>query len=421
MNRMLQEYGDEVLFASFRQQIMTFLKELFPCGLWDRVWLVGGGVRDLLLGRSIRDIDLLAAVSPAVLDSLGFRLVLGKSTPPVYFRSDPVWGGIELVRLTGSGDLLADLGRRDFTANALALSLAGEFVDPFGGSRDVRRRILRACSRKTFHDDPLRIFRAFRFEAEGWRLAAKTEAVILENSWDESLAGIPAERFSREMMRALAGAEPERFFIRMLESRTGFSYLPELPLMKTIPAGPPNGHPEGDLLAHSLQVLKEVAARSGDPLARFCAFFHDLGKLITSPSLYPHHRDHGEAGFMFAADLCDRLRLPGRYRSALMWVSRLHGRVNCWQNLGDPFKLQTVRQAQRAGIADVLPMIAGADSSGGRDVRGWDCAVQVVNLSCRELGITPEIMVNTAVAQRADVILQARVKLYRELISAGSP
>jgi tRNA nucleotidyltransferase (CCA-adding enzyme) len=398
-----------------RERIILFLKDLFSRDDWQRVWLVGGIVRDFILGRASRDIDLATTVPSSTLELLGFRLVEGKSTLPIHFKADPEYGIIEVVSLVDAGDLMEDLHRRDFTINALALPLAGELIDPLGGREHMEQGVLRACSARAFRDDPLRIFRAFRFETEGWRLAPESAVLIRKESWEESWSGIPVERFSREMLKALDGTSPERFFLRMVEFEVGSVYLPELFRMPRIPAGPLDKHPEGDLLTHSCQVLTRVAVRSDDPLARFCAFFHDLGKLATDPAHHPKHHGHDDAGFALAKAFCDRLRISADHRTALMWVSLLHGSANRWAELRDSTKLKMADQARRGGIVKVLPLVSAADKPDGSGMPGWECAVQVAGMNTMELGIDPRKLEDMPVELRSGFILQERVKRFREI------
>jgi len=293
------------------------LQSIFPAACHDSLFLVGGTVRDLLLGRQGSDLDLVATSLPnVVLHELGFSLVQGRSTLPVWFRHLPGVGNVELTILPLGSSLADDLRRRDFTINAIAMTMAGELLDPLDGRRDLEQRWLKACSDESFKDDPLRIFRGFRFEADGWRMLPETEALIRPQDWQQELRDIPAERFSREMVKALAAEDPARFLCRMLEFGVGGHWLPELFRMPQVPAGPLEYHPEGDLLTHSLQVLQRVALQTPEPLARFCGLFHDIGKLSTDPLLYPRHHGHDKAGFEPALKLCSGLNslLPGAGR-----------------------------------------------------------------------------------------------------------
>lgn len=392
---------------------IAFLKGQLPESCHERIFLVGGSVRDLLLGHEGRDIDLVAALSAEELIVCGLRPVEGKSTAPIWFGYDKEFGKIEVTQLEDAAGLAADLARRDFTINAIAMTLAGELIDPLDGKSDLEQRRLRACSPRSFLDDPLRIFRALRFEAEGWRMTPESEALIREQDWSQRLGAIPVERFSREMLKALESPEPERFFRRMLEFKVGENYLPEIFRMPRVIAGPPVYHPEGDLFSHAIQVLQRSAQRTGDPLARFCALFHDIGKLATEPALYPRHHGHDEAGFDLARDLCGRLRLPAAYRTALAWTSRLHGRLNRWTELRGATRVRMAEQALKAGIAAILPLVCAADKGVDGEITGWKGALRVAGMSTAELGIELRQIETMPGEKRSDFILQRRVEELR--------
>jgi len=400
--------------------IISFLKSLFPPSCHDRVLLVGGTVRDMLLGTESQDIDLVAALSHGELLALGFRLVEATSAATIYFKHHPEFGRIEVTRIDSMDDLEDDLLRRDFTINAMAMDLYGVHIDPLGGEGDLKEGVLRACSNHSFADDPLRIFRAFRFEADGWRMAPGVAALIRGEDWSDAFGAMPVERFSNEMLKALARKTPDRFFQRMIEFNVGAKFLPKIFRMPLIPAGPLEHHPEGDLFTHSIQVLQRVAAMTDDPLARFCALFHDLGKLATDPTLYPRHHGHDDAGFEMSAPFCNRLCLPSTYRKALAWTSRLHGKANRWDELRGSSKIKMAEQAIKAGIAGILPLVSAADKPGGLPMAGWDDAVRVAGMSTREIGIDQEKLEAMPIESRAPFILQKRVAVLRALISAGT-
>ena len=400
--------------------ILPFLKSLFPASSHGRLLLVGGTVRDMLLGRENQDTDLVAALSDAELTSLDFRLVQATSGATVYFKHHPEFGKIEITRIDSMDHLEDDLLRRDFTVNAIAMDLSGARIDPLGGEDDLEAGTLRACSEETFRLDPLRIFRAFRFEADGWRMAPGTADLIRKQDWSDALAIMPVERFSAEMLKSLARKTPERFFQLMIEFNVGVEILPELFRMPQIPAGPLLHHPEGDLLTHSIQVLQRVSAEDNTPLPRFCALFHDLGKLATDPALYPKHHGHDHTGFGMAVDFCNRLRLPSTHRKALAWVSSLHGKANTWDGLRDSSKLKMAEQAINGGIVDILPLLAAADKPGGQPMTGWDTAVLVAGMSTRELAIDQNKLETMSIRNRPAFILQKRVDVLRELREAAS-
>ncbi len=390
------------------------LAELFPPACHGRVFLVGGCVRDHLLGRGCRDIDLVAALSGDELGRCGFRLVAGRSTAPIWFRHDDAFGTIELTPLTCPEALDADLRRRDFTINSLAMDLRGNLHDPLDGRGDIMGRFLRPCSPDTFRDDPLRIFRAFRFESDGWSMTGECQELIGQRQWSEELSRIPMERFSREMLKACSAPRPERFFLAMLKFGVGSGYLPELFRMARIPAGPLRYHPEGDLLTHSIQVMQRVTERSADPLARFCALFHDIGKLSTDPARYPSHHGHDRAGVELARQLCSRLRLSARYRNALAAICRLHMTFNNWEELRDGTRLRAAEQAVKSGITGILPLVSAADRAGSEEPAGWSRAVQVVRMSTIELGMDQQQLEKMPADLRSDLILQLRIERFRQ-------
>jgi tRNA nucleotidyltransferase (CCA-adding enzyme) len=393
--------------------IIRFLKNLFPASCHDRVLLVGGTVRDMLLGREGQDIDLIAALSHEELLGLGFRLVEAKNAAAIYFRYGHKFGKIEVTRIGTMGGLAADLRSRDFTINAMAMTLTGTQIDPLGGEHDLKAGLLRACSKESFTGDPLRIFRGFRFEAEGLRMTPATETLIREGDWSEAFSVMPVERFSNEILKALAKKTPERFFERMIEFSVGAEFLPELFRMPHIPAGPLEHHPEGDLFTHCTQVLQRVATMTDEPLARFCAFFHDLGKLATDPALYPKHHGHDDAGFDMATEFCKCLCLPVAYRKALAWVCRLHGKANKWDELRASKKIKMAEQAIKAGVVDILPLVSAADKPAGLPMASWGDAVQVARMNTVELGIDQEKLAAMPIEKRPDFILQKRVEALR--------
>ncbi|KAB0666726.1 HD domain-containing protein [Oryzomonas japonica] len=395
---------------------IAILKELFPAASHGRILLVGGSVRDHLLGRAGSDIDLVVSLDAAQLAACGFRKLEPRSIAPIWFRYNQTFGSIEVTQLPDLDTALAeDLARRDFTVNAMAMTLDGELIDPLGGRLDLEQRRLAVCSPRSFNDDPLRIFRAFRFEVDGWLLTPESEALIREREWQQPLRLLPVERFSREMLKALEGAQPERFFARMLQFNVGRGYLPELFAMPAIPAGPVQYHPEGDLLSHAIQVLERVAERTGDPLARFCAFFHDIGKLATDPANHPRHHGHEDAGFDLARSLCERLRLPSSYRTALAWTSRLHGLLNRWGELRDSTILETAQQAVKARIGEILPLVSAADKPGGPFAwQEWERAVRIATMTTVAMGIDDARLEGMAPRKRPDFILQRRVEILRD-------
>jgi len=395
-------------------QMIERLKRFFPERLHSSIFLVGGMVRDILLGVRCQDVDLAAAVPVSELTSLGFRLVESKSTPNIYFRFHKEFGKLEVTWLPSLADLPDDLSRRDFTINAMAMSLEGGLNDPLDGRGDLDRRVLRCCSPTSLNDDPLRILRAFRFECEGWRLDAQAEAILRSRDWTDDLQRIPVERFSQEMLKAIAKDDPSRFFRRMLEFRIGMNFLPEIFRMPEVPAGPPQHHPEGDLFTHSLQVLERMAKLTPEPAARFCALFHDLGKLLTPVEQHPKHHGHDALGAEAVPAFCKRLRLPVALQRALQATNRLHNNANRWAELRDATRIKLALSAMKGGIQDFLPLQVAADCHG--TMPGWDATLRVASLNAAQLGIDPALLDNKEYPPEKlqQIIMQHRVDELRK-------
>lgn len=392
---------------------LSNVTSIFPPSCHDRLLLVGGTVRDLLSGREPHDIDLVSSLTHEELTSLGFRLVEPSSSAAIYFRHHPDFGKIEITRIKHRDELHSDLQQRDFTANAIAMDCSGVVIDLLDGCSALDTKTLIPCSEQSFTRDPLRIFRAFRFEADGWRMSPQAMMMIREQGWSQKFSEIPVERFSNEMIRALGSDEPERFFESMISFNAGEEFLPELFTMPLIPAGPLEHHPEGDLFTHCLQVLQRVATVSADPRTRFCAFFHDIGKLATDPSLFPRHHGHDGAGFTMAVEFCNRMRLPVTWRTALAWISRLHGKANLWESLRGVTRMKIAEQALQAGIVAILPLVAAADKAGGVPMAGWNETVRVAKMGSLELGIDQERLRAIPQVHRADYIREQRVAVLK--------
>jgi tRNA nucleotidyltransferase (CCA-adding enzyme) len=405
------------------EQTRAAVRRLFPAELHARLFLVGGSVRDLLLGKTGGDLDLLAVVRPEELLPLGFRPVTPRSAAPIYFLFRPGLGKIEVTLLDRDLPLPEELLRRDFRANAMAMDLDGGLIDPLGGRNDLESRTLRPCSERTFRDDPLRIFRGFRFEADGWRLAPEAEGFVREREWGDALREMPVERFSGELLKALDAVEPTRFFRRMAEFGIGWEFLPELFRMAEVPAGPVSFHPEGDLFSHSLAVLERMASRNGDVTPRFCALFHDLGKLATSQELYPRHHGHDRMGAELAADFCRRLRLPASLGKALACTCRLHLVAGRWSELRTGTRIRTAEEALAGGIASFLPLLVAADHGEEGRMPDWETALEVARLSARQLGIEEWLVAGDGrggdaipAAERSAFVRARKVEEYRRRI-----
>lgn len=395
---------------------VSTIKSLFPAEFYQRVFLVGGSVRDHLTGQSISDVDLVTDLPVGQLVKLGFHHVQGKSTGPIYFKSHPQFGKLEVTVLEHGQTLEDALHNRDFSCNAIAMTLNGTIVDPLCGLKDINKGLLAPCSADILEKDPLRMFRAFRFECHGWRITDELLDAITAHSWDDQLSTIPTERFAREMLRAMEGGQPDIFFSRMVELGIGRCYLPEIFQMQDVPAGPVKYHGEDTVFSHSRDTLRRIAVLTNAPVARLAAFFHDLGKLATPPKMLPRHIGHDKVGETTAKKVCVRLKLPTSYCRAVETVNALHLVAGRWHELKPATKLKLARQSLKSGIAAWLPLIVSADRNIDNSMPGWEIVCKAAAMSATELGITLETLENIPTAGRQRLVWQFQMERCKVIL-----
>ena len=305
-----------------------------------RIYLVGGAVRDELLGLPARERDwVVVGARPEELLAQGYKPV-GKDFPVfLHPQSGEEYALARTERKTGPGyrgfetlfspdvTLEQDLERRDLTINAIAKDPdSGALIDPFGGRRDLRDRVLRHVS-PAFIEDPVRVLRVARFAARfaplGFTVAAQTLDVMREIAARGELDALVSERVWQETQRALAMPAPARFFEVLREANALPAIFPELHALFGVPQ-PERWHPEIDSGVHTLMVLEQAAKLSDDPVVRFAALTHDLGKGTTPPEEWPRHVAHEQRGVDLVDGLCDRLRIPNAYRELAVLVARYH-------------------------------------------------------------------------------------------------
>jgi len=304
-----------------------------------KCYLVGGCVRDKLLGRPVKDRDWVV-VGATVEDMLqqGYQQV-GKDFP-VFLHPDSKeeYALARTERKTGPGytgfefhasadvTLEEDLIRRDLTINAIAETEAGEITDPYHGQRDLEKRILRHVS-PAFAEDPVRILRVARFAARyadlGFQVAVETTELMRNMVEAGEVDALVPERVWQETVSALAEYRAE-VFIEVLRSCGALEKLfPELERLYGVPQ-PEQHHPEIDTGIHTMMVLQQACKLSPDPVVRFAALVHDLGKGTTPKDEWPRHIAHEERGVPLVKGLCQRLKIPTAYQELAVLVTRYH-------------------------------------------------------------------------------------------------
>ncbi len=305
-----------------------------------RRYLVGGAVRDRLLGRPARERDyVVVGATPEAMRAAGFRQV--GSAFPVFLH--PLTGEEHALARTerkqGTGhrgfavafgpevSLEEDLRRRDLTINAIAEAEDGTLIDPWGGLRDLEQRVLRHVS-DAFIEDPLRVLRVARFAAElapfGFSIAPETLALMQTVAASGELAELTPERVWRELERALGSPRPSRFLAALRECGALATLLPEVHRLYGVPQRP-EAHPEIDAGIHVELVLDQAAALApGDHECGFAALCHDLGKALTPPADWPRHPGHERRGLTVIEELAARLRAPRAHRELALLACREH-------------------------------------------------------------------------------------------------
>ena len=305
-----------------------------------KIYLVGGAVRDQLLGLAIKDRDYLVVGStPEQLLTQGYQSV-GKDFPVfLHPRTKQEYALARTERKQGQGytgfacyfapdvTLEQDLLRRDLTINAMAQDeQTGEIFDPYGGQQDIQQRLLRHVS-AAFVEDPLRVLRLARFYARfyplGFTVAPDTKLLLQQLVQQGELQHLTAERVWQETARALQEATPAAYFELLQEVGALDVLMPELAKLWGIP-NPPKWHPEIDTGIHSMLVLSQAALLSDRLDVRFAALCHDIGKGETPAEHWPSHHGHETLGLPRINELCQRLRVPNDCKELALLASEYH-------------------------------------------------------------------------------------------------
>ena len=308
-----------------------------------RVYLVGGAVRDRLLGRAVGERDwVVVGATPAELTAQGYTAV-GKDFPVfLHPQSKEEYALARQERKVAPGyhgfttvfspdvTLEEDLKRRDLTINAMAEDAAGHIVDPYGGQRDLNAKLLRHVS-DAFVEDPVRVLRVARFAARyadaGFRIASETGALMADMTANGEIAALTPERVWRESARALLEPRPQVFFETLLQCGALGVLMPELAALAGVPQ-PVKWHPEVDTFVHVMLALAIAAERQASLAVRYAVLLHDLGKALTPKEQWPSHQRHEEFGVAPIEQFSQRLRAPNECRELAVLTSLQHTLVH---------------------------------------------------------------------------------------------
>ncbi|MGL6081970.1 MAG: multifunctional CCA addition/repair protein [Gammaproteobacteria bacterium] len=309
-----------------------------------QVYLVGGAVRDHLLGHPYHEKDyVVVGATPAQMLDLGYQPV-GKDFPVfLHPQTKEEYALARTERKSGAGyhgfefhtdvsvTLEQDLIRRDLTINAMAMDDAGQVYDPYGGQQDLENRILRHVS-DAFVEDPLRVLRIARFAARytsaGFVIADETLALMQRLTESGELNALTPERVWKETSRALSERHADVYFEVLRQCGALKVLFPEIDALYGIPQRP-EYHPEIDCGIHTMMSLQQACRQNYSLDVRFAVLVHDLGKALTPVDELPRHIMHEERGIKPVNELCDRLKVPTYTKQLALAVCKEH--LKCHQ------------------------------------------------------------------------------------------
>lgn len=392
-----------------------------PVEVPGRAYVVGGAVRDALLGRPVHDRDwVVVGASAQQMIEAGFRPV-GRDFPVfLHPRSGAEYALARTERKTAAGyrgfavhadpsvTLEQDLQRRDLTINAMAQDERGEIVDPWGGRRDLAERVLRHVG-PAFAEDPVRILRVARFAARlaDFRVHPDTLDLMRGMVAAGEVDALVPERVWQEMARGLMEDAPRRMFEVLRDCGALARVLPELDALWGVPQRA-DAHPEVDCGEHQMLVLQAAAAAHAPLAVRWACLMHDLGKAATPAELLPRHIGHEARSVRLAAGVAARLRVPADCAELAAVVAAEHGNVHRSLEFGAAALLRLLQRCdalRRPQRFELVLQACRADHLG----RGGDWPQRPYAQQTRLLAV-----------QRAALAVDAGA-VARELLRCGAP
>ena len=405
-----------------------------------RVFLVGGAVRDEQLGIPVKERDwCVVGATPDELIDLGYKQV-GKDFP-VFLHPDTSeeYALARTERKTAAGyhgfefhaspdvSIEDDLGRRDLSINAMARDGDGRLIDPFGGTDDMRKRLLRHVS-GAFAEDPVRILRTAKFAARfahlGFRIAPETRDLMRQMVADGEADALVPDRVWKETEAALAGQNPRVFFESLRAARALAVVFPEVDALFGVPQ-PAKWHPEVDTGVHTMMVLDQAARMSNDVATRFAALVHDLGKGITPAEELPRHRGHEVRGCTLIRAMSQRLPVPRACRDLALLVAEFHTHCHRAAELNHKTMIKVLEKAdafRRPERFEQFLIACEADARGrtGFENRDYAQAGRFRSAHAAAAAVdAADIARHSNEADIAETIRRARISAVRQALEAA--
>ena len=409
-----------------------------------KAFVVGGAVRDELLGLPVTDRDwVVVGSTPDQMIEAGYTPVGADFPVFLHPKSREEYALARTERKTGPGyrgfavhaapdvSLAEDLQRRDLTINAMAKTSDGAIVDPWGGQRDLANRVLRHVS-PAFVEDPVRILRLARFAARfaEFRIAPETELLMRQMVDAGEVDALVAERAWKELARGLMEQRPSRMFEVLRRCGALARILPEVDRLFGVPQRSDH-HPEVDTGVHLMMVL-DTAARLGASLeVRYACLCHDLGKATTRADVLPRHIGHEQRSVELGRAVSARFKVSTVCRELADVVAREHGNVHRSVELGAAALLRLLERCdalRRPERFDDMLFACECDARGrlGREDAPYPPrdrlgaalrTVQAVDASAIAAELAARDITGPAIGE---AIRQARIKALETMLTAGA-
>lgn len=396
-----------------------------------QTFIVGGAVRDELLGFAVKDKDYVVVGStPEQMLAAGFKPV-GKDFPVfLHPKTRDEYALARTERKTGKGykgfvvhaspevTLEQDLARRDLTINAIAKAADGQLIDPFNGFADIQSKTLRHVS-DAFSEDPVRILRIARFSARlvDFNVAPETMALMRDMVQAGEVDALVAERVWQELAKGLMEAQPSRMFEVLRACGALQKILPELDRLWGVPQVA-EYHPEVDTGVHVMMVIDYAANQNYSLPIRFAALMHDLGKGTTPLEILPKHIGHEQRSASLLKEVCKRLRVPNDCKELAMMVAKFHGKLHQALQMRPSTLLEFLLELDAIRQPDRFKDFLRACEADSRGRKGFaHCATPAAELMLKVLQAVATVDAG-AVAASCDAPEHIKLKVFEARLAA---